>query len=327
MTGPAPQTRALPQLRGTRFVTDGGMETDLIFHHGADLPDFAAFPLLDTAGGRGLLTRYYDGYATIAQRAGAGLMLESATWRANPDWGARLGYSAADLTRVNTAAITLLAGLRERYAATLAVGPVLVSGMIGPRSDGYTASGRLDPQEAADYHGPQLEAFAAAGADLATALTLADVPEAIGIVQAARAAGLPVAISFTVETSGRLPSGATIADAITAVDAIAAPDYYLINCAHPAHIRTGLGQPGTLGQPGAGAQPGTWIDRIVGIRANASLKSHAELDDAEDLDEGDIAAFAAAQADLTAALPALTILGGCCGTDHRHVAALWDTAG
>jgi homocysteine S-methyltransferase len=315
MTGPAPQTRALPQLHGTRFVTDGGMETDLIFHHGVDLPDFAAFPLLDTAGGRALLTRYYDGYATIAQRAGAGLMLESATWRANPDWGTRLGYSAADLTRVNTAAITLLAGLRERYAATLAIGPVLVSGMIGPRSDGYTASGRLDPQEAADYHGPQLEAFAAAGADLATALTLADVPEAIGIVQAARAAGLPVAISFTVETSGRLPSGATIADAITAVDATAAPDYYLINCAHPAHIRTGLNQ------------PGTWIDRIAGIRANASLKSHAELDDAEDLDEGDIAAFAAAQADLTAALPALTILGGCCGTDHRHVAALWDTAG
>lgn len=321
MTGPAPQIRALPQLRGTRFVTDGGMETDLIFHHGVDLPDFAAFPLLDTAGGRGLLTRYYDGYATIAQRAGAGLMLESATWRANPDWGTRLGYSAADLTRVNTAAITLLAELRERYATTLAIGPILVSGMIGPRSDGYTASGCLDPQEAGDYHGPQLEAFAAAGADLATALTLANVPEAIGIVQAARAAGLPVAISFTVETNGRLPSGATIADAITAVDATAAPDYYLINCAHPAHIRAGLGQPGTRGQPG------TWIDRIVGIRANASLKSHAELDNAEDLDEGDIAAFAAAQADLSAALPALTILGGCCGTDHRHVAALWDTAG
>jgi homocysteine S-methyltransferase len=248
-------------------------------------------------------------------------MLESPTWRANPDWGTRLGYSAADLTRINTVAITLLAGLRERYATTLAIGPVLVSGMIGPRSDGYAASRRLDPQEAAGYHAPQLEAFAAAGADLATALTLAEVPEAIGIVQAARAAGLPVAISFTVETNGRLPSGTTIADAITAVDATAAPDYYLINCAHPAHIRIGLDLPGTRDQPG------TWIDRIVGIRGNASLKSHAELDDAEDLDEGDIAAFAAAQADLTAALPALTILGGCCGTDHRHVAALWDTAG
>ena len=151
--------------------------------------------------------------------------------------------------------------------------------MVGPRGDGY-AAGLPDPQEAAGYHGPQLEAFATAGADLATALTLTDVPEAIGIVQAARTAGLPVAISFTVETDGRLPSGPTIADAITTVDATAAPDYYLINCAHPTHIRAGLGP------------PGPWIDRIVGIRANASLKSHAELDDAEDLDEGDIATLA-----------------------------------
>jgi homocysteine S-methyltransferase len=315
MSGSAPQTPALPQLHGIKFVTDGGMETDLIFHHGADLPDFAAFPLLDTAAGRGLLTRYYDGYATIAQRAGAGLMLEAPTWRANPDWGTRLGYSAADLTRVNTAAITLLTGLRERYATTLGLGTILVGGMIGPRSDGYTPGGGLEPDEAASYHSPQLEAFAADGADLATALTLTDVPEAIGIVQAARAAGLPIAISFTVETDGRLPGGPTIADAIATVDATAAPDYYLINCAHPTHIRAGL------------SQPGTWIDRIIGIRANASLKSHAELDDAEDLDEGDIGALAAAQADLTAALPALTILGGCCGTDHRHVAALWSTTG
>jgi S-methylmethionine-dependent homocysteine/selenocysteine methylase len=192
--------------------------------------------------------------------------------------------------------------------------------MVGPRGDGYVA-GRPDPHQAAGYHGPQLEAFAAAGADLATALTLTDVPEAIGIVQAARAVGLPIAISFTVETDGRLPSGPTIADAITTVDATAAPDYYLINCAHPTHIRAGLSQPGTRGQPGP------WIDRIIGIRANASLKSHAELDDAEHLDEGDIGTLAAAQAGLTAALPALTILGGCCGTDHRHVAALWGTAG
>jgi homocysteine S-methyltransferase len=320
MTRPGPQTRALPQLHGTKFVTDGGMETDLIFHHGVDLPDFAAFPLLDTADGRGLLTRYYDGYATIAQQASAGLMLEAPTWRANPDWGTRLGYSAADLARVNTAAITLLAGLRERYATTLGIGTILISGMIGPRDDG-SAAGRPDPGEAAAYHGPQLEAFAAAGADLATALTLTDVPEAIGIVQAARAAGLPIAISFTVETDGRLPSGPTIADAITTVDSAAAPDYYLINCAHPTHIRAGLTQPGTRGQPGP------WIGRIIGIRANASLKSHAELDDAEHLDEGDIGTFAVAQAGLTAALPALTILGGCCGTDQRHVAALWGTTG
>src|SRR5216684_3030952 len=313
-TAASPATR-LPDLPSRRYVTDGGMETDLIFHHGVDLPEFAAFPLLDSTEGRSLLECYYDDYAAIAAAAGAGLMLEAPTWRANPRWGARLGYDAENLARVNRAAIALLDRLRARYART--VGDVIISGMVGPRDDGYSADQPLDLADAAEYHAPQLAAFASADTDMATAYTLTDVGEAIGIVQAARAVGLPIAISFTVETDGRLPSGPTIADAITTVDATAAPDYYLINCAHPAHIRTGLSQPGTRGQPG------TWIDRIIGIRANASLKSHAELDDAEHLDEGDIGTLAAAQADLTAALPALTILGGCCGTDHRHVAALW----
>lgn len=301
----------LPQLRGTRFVTDGGMETDLIFHHGVDLPDFAAFPLLGTALGRELLSSYYDDYAAIATRAGSGLLLETPTWRANPDWGERLGYTAADLTRVNTESVDLLGPLRERYAA--GVDSILISGTIGPRGDGYSAEEQLSPAEAAEYHEPQLRAFGAAHADLATALTLTHVGEAIGIVQAARSAGLPIAISFTVETDGRLPSGDTIGAAITAVDASAPPDYYLINCAHPTHIRAGLGE------------SGGWADRIAGIRANASAKSHAELDAAEELDEGDIGAFATAQQALGRELPALTILGGCCGTDHRHVAALWNS--
>jgi S-methylmethionine-dependent homocysteine/selenocysteine methylase len=303
------QAPALPQLRGTRLVTDGGMETDLVFHHGTELPHFAAFPLLDTPDGRALLTRYYDGYAAIAQRVGAGLMLESPTWRANPDWGARLGYGGSDLARVNTAAIELLTTLRERYSSD--VDPIVISGMLGPRGDGYSPAQRLEPSEAAAYHRPQLEALAAAGADLATAYTLTDVGEAIGIVRAARSAGLPIAVSFTVETDGRLPSGDTLAEAITTVDRAAAPDYYLVNCAHPAHIRAGLG--------GLGAR----ADRIIGIRANASTKSHAELDEAEELDEGDIDTLVAEQALLTGALGGLAILGGCCGTDDRHVAALW----
>jgi homocysteine S-methyltransferase len=311
MTAPAPQTSTLPPLHGTRFVTDGGMETDLIFHHGVDLPDFAAFPLLDTAGGRELLTRYYDDYAAIARRVGAGLMLETPTWRANPDWGTRLGYTSADLTRANTDAVALLGTLRERYAA--GIDPILISGMIGPRGDGYSADERLSPKEAAAYHRPQLQAFAAAHANLATAYTLTHIGEAIGIVQAARSLDLPIAISFTVETDGRLPSGDTIAEAITTVDHAAPPDYYLINCAHPTHIRAGLNE------------PGSWINRIAGIRVNASLKSHAELDAAEDLDEGDIDTLTTPHHALARALPSLTILGGCCGTDHRHVAALWNS--
>ncbi len=314
MTAPASPRRPLPHLRGTKFVTDGGMETDLIFHHGVELPAFAAFPLLETSPGRAMLQRYYDDYAAIATAAGAGLMLESPTWRANPDWGMRLGYSVPELTRINTAAIVFLTALRARYHNARyhnAIDEVVINGMIGPRGDGYSAAHCLTAQHAADYHRPQLEAFATAGADMATAYTLTDTGEAIGIVRAARSVGMPIAISFTVETDGRLPNGATIAQAIATVDAAAAPDYYLINCAHPGHVCSGLDE------------PGPWRERILGTRANASLKSHAELDDADDLDEGDIDALATAQAELTRQLPGLTIIGGCCGTDHRHVAALW----
>jgi homocysteine S-methyltransferase len=299
----------LPQLHGQRFVTDGGMETDLIFHHGVDLPHFAAFPLVERAEGRALLQGYYDDYARIARGAGAGLMLESPTWRANPDWGDRLGYSARSLSDINRAAIEMLAQLQEGYASTIA--EVIVSGMVGPRGDGYRPDAPVDPDEAAEYHRPQLEAFADAGADMATAYTLTDVGEAIGIVRAARDVGLPVAISFTVETDGRLPGGPSLAQAISEVDEAGPPEYFLVNCAHPTHIASGL------------AHPGRWRERILGIRANASTKSHAELDEATELDEGDPRALAAAQHQLNDALPNLSIVGGCCGTDARHVATLW----
>lgn len=291
-----------------RYLTDGGLETDLIFHHGVELPEFAAFPLLDSDDGLSRLEAYYDGYAAIARRAGAGLLLESPTWRANPDWGARIGYDATALARVNAESIVLMHRLRDRYAD---LADVRISGMVGPRGDGYVSDGPVEPADAAEYHRPQLVAFAAAGADQASALTLTEVGEAIGIVQAADAVGLPLAISFTVETDGRLPSGPTIAEAIGEVDAAAPPLHYLINCAHPTHIERGLG----------GAGP--WRDRIAGVRPNASTRSHAELDAAEDLDEGDIDALAAATHRLNRLLPELSILGGCCGTDARHVAALW----
>jgi homocysteine S-methyltransferase len=291
------------------MVTDGGMETDLIFHHGVELPCFAAFPLVETEAGQAQLTAYYDGYAAVARRAGAGLMLEAPTWRANPDWGARLGYGPADLARVNAAAIALLGQLRERYTATIS--DVVISGMVGPRGDGYEPRELMSPAQAAAYHGPQVRAFAAAGADLVTAYTLADAGEAAGIVRAARDAGLPVAISFTLETDGRLPSGDTLAGAVATVDATDPPDYFLVNCAHPEHVSRALDG------------HGRWRERLAGVRYNASAKSHAELDEADDLDEGDPLLLAQAHRKLKPLLPQLAILGGCCGTDARHVAALW----
>jgi S-methylmethionine-dependent homocysteine/selenocysteine methylase len=238
-------------------------------------------------------------------------MLEGVTWRANPDWAAKLGYDAASLDRVNQDAIEFLQRLRARFG----IADTRVSGSVGPRGDGYRPGARIDPDEAADYHLPQLAAFAAAGADLATAYTLTDPGEAIGIVAAARAVDLLIAISFTVETDGRLPDRTTLAAAIAAVDATTPPDHFLVNCAHPTHIAPAL------------AEPGAWRERIYGLRANASRRTHAELDEATELDAGDPHELATAQAELEPLLPNLAIVGGCCGTDARHVATLWGLAG
>jgi homocysteine S-methyltransferase len=226
-------TAPLPHLSGRPVVTDGGLETDLIYHHGADLPDFAAFPLVDGERGRELLSRYYRDYIGIAAKAGIAVQLDTPTWKANADAGDRLGYSADDLRRVNRDAVTLLQQLRDRAD----VETLLVSGCVGPRGDGYIAGEEVDPDDATAYHRPQIEAFAEAGADLVTALTLTGVGEAVGIVRAARSAGLPVAVSFTVELDGRLPDGTPLSAAVTKVDA--GPDYFMLNCAHPTHIAPG----------------------------------------------------------------------------------------
>jgi homocysteine S-methyltransferase len=289
------------------YVSDGGLETDLIFNRGLDLPEFASFPLVEDDAGRAVLRDYYDGYADVARKAGAALVLESPTWRANPDWGAKVGYDAAALSRVNRAAIEFLAGLRASYAD---LPDVRLLGAIGPRGDGYVAGEKADPDEAADYHRAQVEAFAAAGADLVAAYTMTGAEEGIGIVRAARSAGVPVLIGFTVETDGRLPDGTTLRDAVARVEAAAPPDGFIVNCAHPTHIAPAF-------------DGGDWVGRIVQVSPNASTLSHAELDEAEELDGGDLGLLASSYDALRPQLPGLRMVGGCCGTDARHVAALW----
>lgn len=304
---PNTRTAQLPQLNGLPVVTDGGLETDLIYHHGVELPDFAAFVLVGDERGRQLLLRYYEAYIAIARGAGVAVQLETPTWRASQDWGDRLGFSATDLRRVNRDAVALLDGLRDRAG----VETFLVSGSLGPRGDGYVAGDAIDPDDAAAYHAPQIEAFARAGADLVTALTLTGVGEAIGIVRAARTSGIPVSVAFTLEQDGRLPDGTPLSTAIAGVDAAGGPDYFMLNCAHPTHMAPAF------------AEPGEWCSRIVGLRANASTRSHAELDAATELDEGDPSELRAAQDALRGQLPNLAVVGGCCGTDARHVAAMW----
>ena len=306
-TGPAgPAPGGLP---GARYVSDGGLETDLIFHHGVDLPEFASFPLIDTVEGRALLRGYFTGYAGIARRAGVGLTLETPTWRANPDWGARMGYDAAGLDRANRACVALLQQVRGEQAD---LPDVRITGVVGPRGDGYVAGEVPDAGDAAAYHRPQVAALAEAGVDVVASFTFTTVEESLGVVRAARQVGVPVLVGFTVETDGRLPDGTPLGEAVRRTDAADAPDGYLLNCAHPTHVTPALD---------AG---GDWLARVVQLNPNASTQTHVELDEAEALDAGDLDLLVRSCAELVPALPALRVLGGCCGTDTSHVAALWD---
>lgn len=300
----------LPQLQEQLFMTDGGLETTLIFHEGIDLPLFAAFDLLKNAAGVAVLRRYFTAYAELARTHGVGLVLESPTWRANPDWAAQLGYDAGQLADANRKAIELLLEVRADYES--ATTPIVISGNLGPRGDGYRPDRRMSAGEARDYHGPQVQTFAQTEADMVAAFTLNYVEEAIGITAAAKACDMPVAIAFTLETDGRLPSGDTLDAAIRRTDKETGeyPAYYLINCAHPSHFDAVL------------REGGEWRARIRGLRANASKRSHAELDQSPDLDAGDPEELAAQYRALQSALPRLSVVGGCCGTDHRHVDAI-----
>jgi homocysteine S-methyltransferase len=301
-----PQYRqALPQLKGGIFLADGGLETTLVFEDGIDLPCFAAFPLLDGDEGRATLRGYFARYLGIAARNGVGFVLDTPTWRANADWGAKVGYDAAALARINRDAVTFIADLRAHLAN--AGQPIVLSAVIGPRGDGYVAGTEMSVAEAERYHSAQVASFADTAADMISAITMTNVPEATGIARAAKAAKMPVVISFTVETDGKLPSGTTLGAAIEAVDAATGgyPAYYMINCAHPTHFESVL--------------RGSWINRIGGIRANASTKSHAELDAATSLDAGNPQELGQQYRALRKLLPRATVLGGCCGTDHRHV--------
>lgn len=307
MTRIAKYRHRLPQLEGGLFLTDGGLETTLVFHEGWELPCFEAFVLLESEHGRRTLRKYYDRYVSMAVGIGAGFVLESPTWRANTDWGRKLGYTAAALKRINREAIELLLELRDRLETPAA--PIVVSGNIGPRGDGYDPGTLMHPEEARGYHRPQILAFREAGADLVSAFTMTNSNEAAGIALAAEDAGMPCVISFTLETDGRLPSGESLASAMKGVDDAsgAGPAYYMINCAHPTHFEHVLDA------------NSSWIARLRGLRANASRLSHAELDNAPKLDVGNPFELGGQYANLLRRLPHINVLGGCCGTDHRHV--------
>ena len=299
---------ALSQSEGNFFLTDGGIETTLIFHDGQDLPFFAAFDLLKTSDGEESLRKYFRTYAQLAQTHQSGLVLETATWRASQDWGDQLGYTPDALAEANRKCVSILEDVRDEYESVET--PIVISGCVGPRGDGYVPTDLMSERQAQDYHRTQVKTFASSAADLVTAITMNYAAEAIGLTRAAQEAAMPVVISFTVETDGRLPTGQSLGEAIQQIDAAtsAYPSYFMINCAHPSHF-SGIVQGDEA-----------WANRIRGLRANASIMSHAQLNEATELDAGDPEALGRDYAALKREkLKYLNVFGGCCGTDHRHV--------
>jgi homocysteine S-methyltransferase len=298
----------LEHLDGRTMLTDSGIETDIIFGSGRDLPAFAAFPLLEDDDGRAILDRYYREHVAVAAEHGLGYVLETPTWRSNPDWGASLGYTQGQLDALDRAGVDFLTEIRSSSSAH----GLPISGCIGPRGDGYSVGAVMTADEARGYHAHQVRVLADAGCDLVSVLTLTYADEGLGVARAAREAGVPVVLHFTLETDGRLPDGATLGEAIEAIDNATHGyvAYYGINCAHPDHIAPAL------------VDAGAWTERIRSVRANASRMSHAELDEAAELDAGDPIELAEGYVMLRQVLPNATVFGGCCGTDVRHVRAI-----
>lgn len=300
----------LPQLSEKLFLTDGGLETTLIFNQGFELPEFAAFPLLRDEKGRRAMKEYFQAYADIALNNNLGFVLESMTWRASSSWGKKLGYADAELADANREAMAFLSSIRN--ACESSQSPMVISGCMGPRGDGYNIAEKMSVAEAEEYHRPQIDALAKSEADMVSAFTMNYTEEAIGLCRAAKEAGIPAVISFTVETDGRLPSGEALGAAIETVDEATGfyPAYYMINCAHPSHFEKVL------------ADGASWLERIHGLRANASAKSHEELDECEEIDDGNPMELGQQYRALREKLPHLNVLGGCCGTDDRHIAEI-----
>ncbi len=300
----------LPQLNADLFLTDGGLETTLIFHNGIELPLFAAFDLLKNADGLRALRNYFAQYVTIARQNKVGIVLETVTWRASKDWGQQLGYSLNELKQFNQQSVGELQSIREEFETEDT--PIVISGCIGPRGDGYNPINLMTVNEAEDYHRQQVEIFHRSDVDMISALTITYPEEAIGLANITKSLNIPIVISFTVGVNGNLPNGQTLKSAIESVDEATdnAPVYYMVNCAHPTHFDHVL------------VADENWTTRIRGLRANASKKSHAELDEALELDDGNPVELAQQYRELHQRLPRLTVLGGCCGTDHRHIAEI-----
>ncbi|MDT5259415.1 MAG: homocysteine S-methyltransferase, partial [Mycobacterium sp.] len=205
------------QQPGVNYLTEGGQETEILYKYGFDLPHFAMFPLLDNPQAVAELRGMYGRYLDTAARHGFGVVVGGLDYRASPDWGSLLGYSRESLAEMQLRAIDFLREVAGPYAGQV---PALkYAGIVGPRGDAYQINQTITAEEAEAYHGEQLATLARAGVDLVEAMTFNGVPEVIGLSRAAAREGLPLSVSFTLDSASRLASGPTLKDAIETIDA------------------------------------------------------------------------------------------------------------
>ncbi len=301
----------LPQLGNDIFACYTGMDTDIIYNRGIDLTGFASYTLLSTDEGKSRLREYYSNLMALARELNVGVILDSVTWVANRDRGRDLSYSPDDLKKFNTEAIELIASVREEEGDL----PTVLCGQVGPRGDGYEPSDLMSTEDAERYHAEQIKVYSITDVDLVSASTMCYAEEAVGVVRAAQRYDIPVSISFTVETDGRLPTGMSLEEAIQKVDdeTDGRALYFLINCAHPDHF-TGI----------FNDEP--WMNRLRGVVANASRCSHSELEAAKEFDEGNPDELGSLIGSLLKQYPHFNIIGGCCGTDMRHMKRILEEA-
>ncbi|MGF7162328.1 S-methylmethionine-dependent homocysteine/selenocysteine methylase [Rhodoligotrophos appendicifer] len=264
-------------------------------------------------GQRWALEAIYRSYLEIAAETQLPMQLGTPTWRAHPDCLARLGFGHADdLARINGAAVRLLHDLRRDMGLEYLIA---IAGVIGPRRDGYDPAEAPSPEVARAYHSIQAEMLAELGVDLLYAPTFASAAELEGVAAAMAAAGLPYALAPIIDAGARMLDGTPLAEAIARIDARVkpAPQHYLIGCVHPTLFREAYQNGPSLTAAVAG--------RIAGLKANASTLPPDQLDRLDHLEAGLPQLFGEQMADLHRRY-GLTVLGGCCGTDHRHIRAI-----
>lgn len=303
----AVQSPLPPMGSGEIFLTEGGSETEIMYRHGFELPEFAMFPLLDNPKAVSAMHGIFSKQLDVAAEFGLSFLLSGLDYRASPDWGAKLGYSPTALAEANTAAIDFLRDVAKGYEGQ--VPRLLFGGILGPRGDAYGLNREITADVAEEYHAVQLETLKLAGVDFACAMTFNNIPESVGAARAAAKIGVPLSVSLTLDSTHRLKSGPSLADAITEIDAQTgndAPDFYLLNCSHPLEYEPAL-------------ETEDWINRLRGVRPNASKMEKIALCKLGHIEEGNPVELGSQLRSLSERYPHMDIFGGCCGTGHSHL--------